>query len=347
MADFGDFLGGIFGLASTAMAADASSANVHDTNRANMKLAQYQNDWNYYMEQDARRYNSPANQVNLLMQAGLNPLYYGQAAGQHSAGSAPVSANMANQIPDTVSPQIMMQGQQQALQYLLQSRALDIQDKEADIKAQAVGYEGQRTANELQNSEVNRKLWQAQIDKLEKSGRVDEATIRNLDQMTANAVLSQKKTQQEISLLGQQINAQQTANQRADLAFKIEQATMNARIKSAWLDCGLKSQQIANMAQELKNFILDGKRKEFEIDIAGITASIKRNENGALNYDLYLKKKYGDDEKQTELQLKQAQTANTYISGVCTAINTGMFAIKTSADIAKSFSPLSIMNAIK
>lgn len=44
------------------------------TNRSNMKLAKYQNDWNYKIWKEANAYNTPAKQVERLQEAGINPV---------------------------------------------------------------------------------------------------------------------------------------------------------------------------------------------------------------------------------------------------------------------------------
>lgn len=344
---------GVLGAAATMYAASQNSKHVRYANDTNVRLAREQNEFNEYMWNQSNEYNSPVNQLKLLKEAGLNPNFYGQNLTANSGSQALQSANLANQVADTTSAPLMAQGvnsflqsQESALNYMLQSRALDIEDKKADIQAQLAGYQGRLTSMQEANSEMNRKQIQANIDQLEKTGRYTEAQIRNLDQMTANAVTSQKEAEQRISLLAEQIEGAKTSNQRSALAYKIEQATANAQIKSMWLDVGMKETQIKKMNQEIQNFILDGKRKEFEIDIAGITASIKRTENGQMIYNLEMDKKYGDSERKQALQLKAAQTANEYINGICKVAETGANLIKSGFDIAEKASPLGIAKSI-
>lgn len=65
------------------------------TNALNVGLARYQNQWNLEQWQREMEWNSPANQVELLKAAGLNPLFYGQGLGANSTTQAPQSADMS------------------------------------------------------------------------------------------------------------------------------------------------------------------------------------------------------------------------------------------------------------
>lgn len=83
------------------------------TNASNLQLAQQQNEWNLQQWQREIEYNSPANQMKLYKQAGLNP---NLAQGQFSPASSLESAPLANQVAPTVqnpnglSSQIEAQG---------------------------------------------------------------------------------------------------------------------------------------------------------------------------------------------------------------------------------------------
>ena len=65
-------------------------ASQERTNRANMKLAQYQYEKNLEMWNRENEYNTPANQRKRMEAAGLNPaLMYGSGSVANTAGSAP------------------------------------------------------------------------------------------------------------------------------------------------------------------------------------------------------------------------------------------------------------------
>lgn len=87
------FLGGLFGAAGTASAANKQLQAVRETNKANLDLAREQNAWNEMMWNKNNEYNSASAQVERLKAAGLNPNLV-KDAGQ----SQPLtSANLANQ----------------------------------------------------------------------------------------------------------------------------------------------------------------------------------------------------------------------------------------------------------
>ena len=78
-------------------------------NQANYNLAKAQNDWNVEQWQRENEYNSPANQVELLKAAGLNPNLYSP-----NGSTAPhlESSDMANQQPRQLDPSIAQTGSQ-------------------------------------------------------------------------------------------------------------------------------------------------------------------------------------------------------------------------------------------
>lgn len=65
------------------------------TNALNVSLAKYQNDWNLQQWQREMDWNSPANQLRLLMDAGLNPNIFGQGLAGNMKTQAPQSADMS------------------------------------------------------------------------------------------------------------------------------------------------------------------------------------------------------------------------------------------------------------
>lgn len=91
-------LGGLFGSSSSKYAAKAQLQAVRETNKANLDLAKYQNDWNVAQWNRQNAYNTPAMQRQRYEEAGINPYF---ALGNIQSGNAEslMSANMANQQP--------------------------------------------------------------------------------------------------------------------------------------------------------------------------------------------------------------------------------------------------------
>ncbi len=99
-------LGGLFGSSSAKAAAKAQLQAVRETNEANARLAQKQNEWNLEQWNRENAYNTPEAQRARFEAAGINPYF---ALGNIQSGNADslMSADLANQQP-VVSP---LQGQ--------------------------------------------------------------------------------------------------------------------------------------------------------------------------------------------------------------------------------------------
>lgn len=94
----GNLVGGLFGSSSAKYAAKAQLQAVRETNKANLDLAKYQNEWNVAQWNRQNAYNTPAMQRQRYEEAGINPYF---ALGNIQPGNAEglMSANMANQQP--------------------------------------------------------------------------------------------------------------------------------------------------------------------------------------------------------------------------------------------------------
>ena len=91
-------IGGLFGSSSSKYAAKAQLQAVRETNKANLDLAKYQNEWNVAQWNRQNAYNTPAMQRQRYEEAGINPYF---AMGNIQSGNAEglMSAEMANQKP--------------------------------------------------------------------------------------------------------------------------------------------------------------------------------------------------------------------------------------------------------
>ena len=94
----GSLLGGLFGSSSAKAAAKAQLQAVRETNEANARLAQKQNDWNLEQWNRENAYNTPEAQRARYEAAGINPYF---ALGNIQSGNADslMSADLANQQP--------------------------------------------------------------------------------------------------------------------------------------------------------------------------------------------------------------------------------------------------------
>lgn len=169
----GSIIGGSIAKKGSDAAAKASLQATRETNAANLKLAQYQNDWNLAQWNRQNAYNSPAAQRARYEEAGINPYF---ALGNINSGQAEslMSTDMARQQSGTEAYGMQAQGSQQLgaaisnasnqfvgnLYQLEQTKALQIQNTENLLsmtkRVQGLEYdnEAKRMANELYNANM-------------------------------------------------------------------------------------------------------------------------------------------------------------------------------------------------
>lgn len=173
----GNTLGGLFAKSGSDAAARASLQATRETNAANLKLAQYQNDWNIAQWNRQNAYNTPLEQRKRYEEAGINPYF---ALGNMSSGNAEslLSSDMANQQSGADAYNIKAQGAQQfgsqfgsaftgaantffnSMYQQEQTKALQIQNTEnllsMNKRVQGLEYDNQakKMANQLYNANM-------------------------------------------------------------------------------------------------------------------------------------------------------------------------------------------------
>ena len=193
----GSVLGGSIAKSGSDAAARASLQATRETNAANLKLAQYQNDWNLAQWNRQNAYNTPQAQRQRYEDAGINPYF---ALGNISSGSAQgelQSAPMANQQSGAESYNMSAQGAQQLgasvanassqffnTQYQQeQTKALQIQNTEnllsMNKRVQGLEYDNQakRMANELYNANMQSLMNITKNQERESYARVAQANL--------------------------------------------------------------------------------------------------------------------------------------------------------------------------
>lgn len=169
----GGIAGGALSMAGSKYAADKALEATKETNATNLKLAQFQNDWNIAQWNRQNAYNTPAAQRARYEEAGINPYF---ALGNIQSGNAQslLSADMANQQSGADAYNMLAQGYQQfgssisqAVPQFLnaqyqqeQTKALQLQNTENILsmnhRVQGLKYdnEAKRMANELYNANM-------------------------------------------------------------------------------------------------------------------------------------------------------------------------------------------------
>lgn len=193
----GSIFGGSIAKSGSDAAARASLQATRETNAANLKLAQYQNDWNLAQWNRQNAYNTPQAQRLRYEQAGINPYF---ALGNINSGQAEslLSADMAKQQSGADAFNMKAQGAQQFgasvanassqffnTQYQQeQTKALQIQNTEnllsMNKRVQGLEYDNQakKMANELYNANMQSLMNITKNQERESYARVAQANLQ-------------------------------------------------------------------------------------------------------------------------------------------------------------------------
>lgn len=195
----GSITGGAIAKQGSDAAARASLQATRETNAANLKLAQYQNDWNLAQWNRQNAYNTPAAQRARYEEAGINPYF---ALGNMSSGNAEslMSADMSNQQSGAEAYNMKAQGSQQLgasissaanqffnTQYQQeQTKALQIQNTEnllsMNKRVQGLEYDNaaKKMANELYNANMRSLMNITKNQERESYARVAQANLQTV-----------------------------------------------------------------------------------------------------------------------------------------------------------------------
>lgn len=195
----GGIAGGALSLAGAKYAADKALEATKETNAANLKLAQFQNDWNIAQWNRQNAYNTPAAQRARYEEAGINPYF---ALGNLQSGNAQsiLSADMAKQQSAADAYNMLSQGYQnfgasvsQAIPQFLnamyqqeQTKALQIQNTEnllsMNKRVQGLKYdnEAKRMSNELYNANMQSLMNITKNQERESYARVAQSNLQTV-----------------------------------------------------------------------------------------------------------------------------------------------------------------------
>lgn len=202
----GSVLGGSIAKSGSDAAARASLQATRETNAANLKLAQYQNDWNLAQWNRQNAYNTPLAQRQRYEEAGINPYF---ALGNINSGQAEslLSADMAKQQSGSEAFALKAQGAQQFgasvanassqffnTQYQQeQTKALQIQNTEnllsMNKRVQGLEFDNQakKMANELYYANMQSLINITKNQERESYARVAQANLQTVGSQYDNA----------------------------------------------------------------------------------------------------------------------------------------------------------------
>lgn len=263
----GGIIAAVGALIASGIAAYSNRQATKSTNDANLKLAQQQNQWNVDQVNAQNEYNSPSNQVQRLVDAGLNPaLLYGTTGGNVIAGnqsSVPQSSNLANQLawngwnPDMSS---------------LGSLAENM------LNEKKVQNDTQRVTNESAVVKSTLKVNESQIQEIGSRIGLNEATIRNLEEQNKQIQANTQQALANIKLLDAE-----TAGQLIDNHWKEPQYEQALRESESRVFANRA--EAAQAREMVKKLMLDEQLTEVNIKVRGEDLKIQKINGALLQYD--------------------------------------------------------------
>lgn len=224
-----------------------------ETNQTNMQLAEKQNQWNIDQWNRENEYNSPANQMRLYQNAGLNP---NLVTGDFVPANSIQSAELANQIPTQIqnpyaqSAPLGLQGALQSSQALkgLIGDSADILKKFSDIRKTEVetGALKQITPSQLKVLDAQVRHLNANADNIEK------LTPAQFEELSAKITNFRK----QYVLMEKDERNKELLNESIELQNKLVKAQWNDLVKlpKAQLELSLANAFMARAQGNKANF---------------------------------------------------------------------------------------------
>lgn len=222
----GSAAGGLLNMVGGAIAAKKNLQAARETNRTNLQLAREQNQWNLEQWNRENAYNSPANQVQLLKDAGLNPNLYGGAG---STAGQLQSADLANQIPATMDNPLAGASFDFAGALEMLSRA-KLNDANAERAKAGAALDKTRAVNEMTSGKFIEAIAKSQLDLNNSTITLNDSHVRMND---AQADVFKKKLVE----MDANISALDSACQKnlADVALSYANiSALDQRLQMEW-----------------------------------------------------------------------------------------------------------------
>lgn len=160
---------------------------MRETNDANRELAQMQNDWNYKMWQESNEYNSPASQIRLLREAGLNPnLYQNQGATSQPITSADLATDRVGAPMESMRDAYLSWFGLGSANYN-SALAMDLQRDQLELEKLRVKNETAKATSEISVNDTLRALNLANVDLTEDKRKEIQQTLKESEQRIAES----------------------------------------------------------------------------------------------------------------------------------------------------------------
>lgn len=268
--------------------------SIEETNRLNYQMQQQQNAWNERMWHMYNEYNTPANQIKRLKEAGLNPnlLYGNPSQGTSSSpaqGTNPAQAQAFQSLGfgDMFSnaQQLMMQKKANDAQIKLMNSQAEQMDAETQLKKKDLGTYDQRFELVKQASEDASKKIMSEIEVnqqsiIESAGRVallsaqEKMTLEQAATEVVNRAFLQESFQDRLEQIRLQNKLTKAEAAKANKMIQLlaEQIlTEQARQINITEDTNLKNIQGLSSLQQM-NIDLSYLRAKMEKEFAGLVS---------------------------------------------------------------------------
>lgn len=333
----GQAIGGIAGAIGTYAASKQNRKAQEDTNKANLELARQQNDWNVQQWEREMDWNSPANKLKLLEEAGLNPVWYGANLGPTET-QAPKSADLANQ----VAPQLDAAAIGSSLsnfssslvsagQYYLTKNAQKLEEARIQNEKDRIALErarlGMDSGMTQQNIIESQKRVEEMDAKIAQIAHQNNWTDQQIEESKANVRMIDKRIDeitQNIEVLKSQIEVNKSTRARNFAEAGYFKVSAKRIMKMCPLEMenlkhltNLSQAQYATEIEKMYNFMMNTNLQEAEIQLTKEKSIyVKRQADGQILINELLNEdvNYADD-------LRYMQIFTGYLNGVNGTVN--------------------------
>lgn len=287
-------LSGLVGAGASVKAANKNLQGVRETNEANLNLAREEQAFNERMWNASNEYNTPENQLARWRAAGFSPHSFQPGVGD----TQPLeSVDLSNQqTPPDLSAYYgnaansLQVGINNAMNYALQTRALDQNDRRLDIEAAMADVKKQDLQSQIKyrdngmTQQTNAMIEQMQEQKL--------LTKQQTAQLEVATRLAQQQFEQNIAIMPLDISIKEKENALRQLEYSLNSRSMELQIANLAAQLGCSQAQAKLYLKQVTAFELDNKEREFTIETQGLRMSMLRAQNGQINFNFDFDQKY-------------------------------------------------------
>lgn len=310
-------LSGIIGGATSHYAANKQLQAVRETNATNLQLAREQNDWNLAQWQRESEWQSTPHQLQMWMDAGLNPNTF--AGGMQAPTTQ--SSDLANQVAPDYS-MLSNAGAQYAAafgnfgDYMIKSRQLDQTDRALDQTDKRLGIDTRLAESQIATADKLRQKYDAELNKI-----IADTDVSKSVADVNRAELRRIAAQTDVYIAQFQNINSQTKNLDLEFAFKQKTfktrvAQVSADLQKTYSDIWKNEQDVRESVQRVSLMAYDKQIKSQQIDLNGLNIHMYRTRNGMLDLDFKLNKKYREIERANQIFVERCKAFSALLGGV-------------------------------